>query len=107
MRMCEDHKSCVFDVPLHAKEEILSHLSQMRNGEISVINELPSLVEVKDPSSWSKRRSDTRFNPQAKRQRPETNGRNFGGKQRENGKIEKRNIPNKFSKKITFPRKKF
>ena len=105
MRMCEDHKSCVFDVPLHAKEEILSNLSEMRNGEISVLNELPSLVEAKDPS-WTKRRSDTRFNPQAKRQKNDV-GRYFSGKTQENGKIEKKNIPNRFSKKMNFSRKKF
>ena len=37
--MCEDHKSCVFDVPLSVKEEILSQMAQMRNGEVTVLNE--------------------------------------------------------------------
>ena len=98
--MCEDHKSCVFDVPLSVKEEILSQMAQMRNGEVTVLNELPSLVETKEPNSWQKRRPDVRYNPQAKRQksdsRREMNGRQFGGKPRENGI---RYFPNKFSKK--------
>ncbi|KAI6648875.1 hypothetical protein LOD99_6949 [Oopsacas minuta] len=72
MRMCEDRLGCVFDVPLSAKDSILTQLSDMRHGEVTVLSELPSLVEIKEnTASWGKRRPDSRFNSQDKRPRME------------------------------------
>ena len=90
MRMCEDHMGCVFDVPLAEKDEILDQLSHLRYGEVTVLNELPCLVEIKEmnSSSWGKRRPEQRFNSQTKRPRMDSrNGRGNG----------RGNPPNRFS----------
>ena len=81
MRMCEDHMGCVFDVPLVDKENILSQLSNLRYGEVKVLNELPRLVEIKEvSSSWGKRRPEPRFNSQTKRPRMDSRGGRGSGR---------------------------
>ena len=84
MRMCEDHMSCVFDVPLVDREDILSQLSNLRYGEVSVLNELPRLVEMRESNlSWGKRKPEQRYNSQTKRAKMDSrNGR--GGRQQPN-----------------------
>ena len=112
--MCEDHKGCVFDVPSQLKDDVTSLLSTMQDVEISVPNELPTLVDVNlreqgDNASGFKRRYDSREGPGAKR------GRNGFVRNSDRGRFGNRGEPrygrekpsNGFARKFQASRKQY